>query len=145
MKTPVMSPIHATTVARRTAGRGWCGVLIQGPSGSGKSDLALRLIGSGWRLVADDYTHLWASGGGLYATSPTPIAGRIEARGLGIVTAPVLKTARVVLAIQCVAGAVERLPDDAVVAFAGLSIPVLALDTRHASAVDLVAAAMVRL
>ncbi|MEG0819600.1 MAG: serine kinase, partial [Brevundimonas sp.] len=49
-------PLHATAVARYSPA-GWRGVLIQGPSGVGKSDLALRLIGQGWRLVADDWTH----------------------------------------------------------------------------------------
>ncbi|MEG1030073.1 MAG: serine kinase, partial [Brevundimonas sp.] len=82
-----MQPIHATAVACRTAA-GWRGVLIQGPSGVGKSDLALRLIGQGWRLIADDWTHLWASDGALYAATPAVIAGRIEVRGLGIVAAP---------------------------------------------------------
>ena len=68
-----MQPIHATAVARHTPA-GWRGALIQGPSGVGKSDLALRLIGQGWRLIADDWTHLWASSGALYAAAPTTIS-----------------------------------------------------------------------
>ena len=63
-----MQPIHATAVARHTPA-GWRGALIQGPSGVGKSDLALRLIGQGWRLIADDWTHLWASSGAQPAAS----------------------------------------------------------------------------
>ena len=58
--------VHATCIARRL-GRGWAGVLLFGPSGAGKSDLALRALERGWRLVSDDYSTVWASGGGLYA------------------------------------------------------------------------------
>jgi serine kinase of HPr protein (carbohydrate metabolism regulator) len=132
------APVHATTVARWIAGGGWRGVLITGPSGSGKSDLALRLIGRGWRLVADDYSHVFASGGALYATAPRTIAGRIEARGLGIVTTPTLGTARLALAVDCVDRSPERLPGDDVVTLAGLALPRVELVSRHASAVEII-------
>jgi serine kinase of HPr protein (carbohydrate metabolism regulator) len=132
------APIHATTVARWIPGVGWRGVLVTGPSGSGKSDLALRLIGRGWRLVADDYSHVFASGGALYATAPGTIAGRIEARGLGIVTTPVLGTARLVLAVDCLDRSPERLPGDDRVALAGLALPRVGLVSRHASAVEII-------
>ena len=75
--------IHATTVQL-----GAHGVLIIGPSGSGKSDLALRLIGEGALLVSDDQTRLTLKDGRLIATAPATIAGRIEARGIGIQRAP---------------------------------------------------------
>ncbi|KAK0350597.1 hypothetical protein LTR94_028381, partial [Friedmanniomyces endolithicus] len=74
------APLHATTVAIRQGGE-WKAVMILGPSGAGKSDLALRLIGRGWRLVSDDYTQVWISGQALYATAPEVIRGKIEARG----------------------------------------------------------------
>lgn len=137
-------PVHATVVAAWTRA-GWRGVLIGGPSGAGKSDLALRLIGRGWRLVADDYAHVWASGAALYACAPASICGRIEARGLGIVDAPALRSARLALALDCTAGPVERLPEPAVRVLAGLSLPMLALDPRPASAPDLVTKALARL
>ena len=139
-----MSPIHATTVARHGRG-GWRAVLLTGPSGAGKSDLALRLIGDGWRLVADDYTEVWASGGGLYATAPTLIAGRIEVRGLGIVDCPPRIVARVVLVVACGRETVERLPEPEHQTLAGIALPRLALDTRPASAARLVAAALTHL
>ncbi len=133
-------PVHASTVAMRHRGA-WIAAAILGPSGSGKSDLALRLIGRGWRLVSDDYTHMWASGGVLYASAPDTIAGRIEARGVGIVSMRTRFLARVALAVACVPEAVERLPDPQSRAFAGVEVPVLALDPRPASAVEMVAAA----
>ena len=136
--------LHADAVARRTPD-GWRGVLITGPSGAGKSDLALRLIGRGWRLVSDDYSHVWASGGALWAAAPARIAGLIEARGLGIVTLRTRLTARIGLVVECVAGPVERLPEPAIVRIAGVQAPKLLLDPRHASAVELVAAAIARL
>ena len=71
---------HATCVA--IGGRG---VLIAGPSGSGKSDLALRLIREDAKLVADDRTALSVSGGRLMASAPAPLRGLLEVRGLGVV------------------------------------------------------------
>lgn len=133
-------PIHATTVAVRRGGT-WKGVMILGPSGAGKSDLALRLIGRGWRLVSDDYTQVWGSGGGLYATAPAAIAGRIEARGVGIVSVRTRLTARIVLAVACLPEAVERLPEPQSRRFCGIDLPLLALDPRPASAVDMVTVA----
>jgi len=63
-------------------------VLLRGPSGSGKSDLALRLIDDGARLIADDQTHLAKKGHALIATPPPAIAGMIEVRGIGVVKLP---------------------------------------------------------
>lgn len=133
-------PVHATTVAVRRDGT-WKGVMILGPSGAGKSDLALRLIGRGWRLVSDDYTQVWSSAGALYAAAPTAIAGRIEARGVGIVSVRTRLTARIVLAVVCLPEAVERLPEPQSRRFSGIDLPLLALDPRPASAVDMVAVA----
>ena len=98
--TAATQPLHATAVARHTPA-GWRGVLIQGPSGVGKSDLALKLIGQGWRLIADDWTHVWASGGALYAAAPATITGKIEVRGLGIVAAPLWPLTLIRLAVTC--------------------------------------------
>lgn len=136
--------LHADAVAQWTPA-GWRGVLITGASGAGKSDLALKLIGRGWRLVSDDYSHVWASSGMLWATAPERIAGLIEARGLGIVAMRTRLTTRIGLVVECVEGAVERLPEPAVARIVGVDTPKLALDPRHASAVELVAAGLARL
>ena len=135
-----MSPIHATSVARRTP-EGWRGILLTGPSGAGKSDMALRLIGRGWRLVADDYSLVWRSGdGALYAAAPPAIAGRIEARGVGIVSAPTVALAPMVLVVECGREPAERMPERRTVRIAGVDLPALRLDIRPASAVETVLA-----
>src|SRR5258708_9931888 len=81
---PQRALVHATSVAMRL-GRNWRAVLLRGPSGSGKSDLALRLIEAGARLIADDQTVLVRQGEVVIAGPPARIAGLIEARGVGIV------------------------------------------------------------
>ena len=136
-------PVHASTVAVRHRGE-WAGVALLGPSGAGKSDLALRLIGRGWRLVSDDYTRMWASDGALYATAPERIVGRIEARGVGIVSVATHPVVRVALAVALSPEVVERLPEPDFRRFAGVDVPLMALDPRPASAVEMVAAALER-
>src|SRR3712207_9214581 len=61
-----------------------CAVLIGGRSGSGKSDLALRLIDRGASLVSDDQTMVRRLNGRLLASAPPSIVGKLEVRGLGI-------------------------------------------------------------
>ncbi|MDI1327847.1 MAG: serine kinase [Brevundimonas sp.] len=129
-------PLHGTVAARWTPGSGWRGVLIIGPSGAGKSDLALRLIGHGWRLVADDYAHVFASGRALYATCPPTITGRIEARGVGVLPACALDMVRLVLAVQLSADPVERLPEAAEIILAGVPLPLVRLCGFEPSAVE---------
>lgn len=110
-------------------------VLIRGPSGSGKSDLALRLIDSGATLVADDQTGLCAEGTRLFACAPAAIAGMIEARGVGIVRLPHRDRVPLALVIDLVPVAeIERLPEPGHAALLGLRIPRLALAAFEASA-----------
>ncbi|GAA0612940.1 HPr kinase/phosphorylase [Brevundimonas kwangchunensis] len=137
-------PVHATAVARHTRS-GWRAVLLTGASGAGKSDLALRLIGSGWRLVGDDYVHVFASGEALYAAPTERIAGRIEVRGVGIVSRPVVAPVRVVLAVALAQEPPERLPEPEFRTFDGVSLPLLRLDPRETSAGEKVAAALAAL
>jgi HPr Serine kinase C-terminal domain len=72
--------VHGTVVAIDGGG-----VLLRGPSGRGKSDLALRLIDAGARLVADDQVLLQRSGMQVLARAPAVLAGLLEIRGVGIV------------------------------------------------------------
>jgi hypothetical protein len=87
--------IHASCVAI-----GGKGVLILGDSGAGKSDLALRLIDGGARLVADDRCDLFVRAGKLCASPPPRIAGLLELRGIGIVAQPYARITSVVMAVR---------------------------------------------
>lgn len=136
--------VHATTVALWGAD-GWRGALLRGPSGTGKSDLALRLMGEGWRLVGDDYVHVFSSGGELHAAPAERIAGLIEARGVGLVTARYIPVVRVRLVVDCLQETVERLPEIQTVRLARTDVPLLSLDVRPASATAVLTRAMRRL
>ena len=133
----VTERIHATCVA--FADRG---VLLRGPSGSGKSDLALRLIHlqsallPPARLVADDQVIIERRDGGLIASAPATLYGRLEVRGLGIVVVPAVPSATVVLAIDLVPATqpIERLPDaDENTLITGLAVPLLRFHAFDAS------------
>ncbi len=125
-----MTCLYGTSVAI-----GGAGVLLQGPSGSGKSDLALRLIDEGARLVADDQTEVQRSGNDLAISAPPALAGLIEARGLGIMRVPHVAAAPLRLVVELAAeGAIERLPEARMRTIDGVSVPVIALDPQAASA-----------
>lgn len=143
------SLIHATSVARRGP-EGWSGVLLTGPSGAGKSDIALRLVGRGWRLVSDDYSRVWRSGDALYAappeTLPPELSGCLEARGLGVIPVGVARClVRVDLIVVCGQATVERLPEPGVETLCGLDLPRMALDIRPASASETLERALARI
>lgn len=131
--------IHATAIA--LGGRA---ALIRGPSGSGKSDLALRCLALGpsplWsdsiRLVADDQVVITCDGDGLVASPPSTIEGRLEARGIGIVAVPFVPHARVALVVDLArSGSIERMPGVAdTVDLMGVSVPLIRLAPFEASA-----------
>ena len=122
--------VHATTVA--IGGRA---VMLRGASGSGKSDLALRLIDAGARLVADDQTALYRDGDALLVRCPTPITGLLEVRGVGILQVGALAVAPLALIADLVPSEqVERLPEPCSETILGLEVPVVALAPFEASA-----------
>jgi HPr kinase/phosphorylase len=121
---------HATAIAIDNSA-----VLLRGPSGSGKSDLALRLIDAGGRLVADDQSELWRDGDAVMVRSPATIAGLIEVRGLGILRIGSLPSARLAMIVDLVAPQhVERLPEPCSETIFGIAIPLVALAPFEASA-----------
>ncbi|HXC28892.1 MAG TPA: HPr kinase/phosphatase C-terminal domain-containing protein [Stellaceae bacterium] len=122
--------IHATAVA--IGGRA---VLLRGASGSGKSDLALRLIDAGARLVADDYSELRREDDAIVVRAPASISGLIEARGIGILKVEPLAAAPLALIADLVAAQhVERFPEPGSETIFGLAIPVVAIAPFEASA-----------
>lgn len=121
--------IHASCAARRDAG-----VLLLGPSGSGKSDLLLRLLDHGFALVADDRVDVEAG----QASPPAALAGRLEVRGLGIVRLPYVAPVRLVLVVTL--GAMTRLP--APVTHPEFGVPGIEVDPVMASAAARVAMAL---
>ena len=132
--------VHASTVA--VDGRA---VLITGPSGSGKSDLALRLLDRGFRLVSDDQTIVRRSGDRLIASAPTTIAGKLEIRGIGIVDMEVLEDVPVALIVE-LTSEFARLPDDdRERPLLGIALPLITVDATTASAAAKVAIGLDRL
>ncbi|NIJ08817.1 serine kinase of HPr protein (carbohydrate metabolism regulator) [Sphingomonas vulcanisoli] len=125
-----MAMLHATCIA--IGGRG---VLLMGRPGSGKSDLAFRLIDRGAVLVADDSTTVEAIDGRLRVTCPATIAGQIEIRGVGIVTLPTLAATEIALCVS-LDESPERMPPDPLptIAIEGLAIPKIALAAFESSA-----------
>ncbi|MFT3690611.1 HPr kinase/phosphorylase [Paenirhodobacter sp.] len=120
--------IHATAVALNP-GRA---VLILGAAGAGKSELALRLMAYGARLVADDRVDLTARDGEVWARAPATISGMIEMRGVGILRADPLPSARIVLVVDLDRTETERLPPQRVHELLGVRLPlVLRLQRGH--------------
>lgn len=111
--------LHANCVARPGADGILRAILLRGASGSGKSDLSLRLMAAGWYLVADDQTILSPSlpplpSHMIAASCPPAICGLIEIRGFGILKnpQPIVEKAWVVAAFDLLPHEkIERYPD----------------------------------
>ena len=132
--------LHASTVA--IEGRA---VLISGPSGSGKSDLALRMLDRGFNLVSDDRTILRRDGAKLIASAPDTIKGKLEVRGVGIVEVETVPDVPVALVVELTSD-IQRLPDDSRERLIlGAGIPLISVDALTASAPSKVALALDRL
>lgn len=101
------------------------GILIRGRSGSGKSGLALQLLGMGANLVADDRTRIDLKDGRVQATSPASISGLIEARGIGLLQATPRAMAEIVLVIDMNCVETERLPPERHTEILGQNLPLL--------------------
>ena len=104
-------------------------LLIEGPSGSGKSSLALALIDRGATLIGDDGIALSARAGVPWAHPAPATAGLIELRNIGIVSLPTTE-APIALVLQLCEDAPRYLERADTVEVAGLAIPALAFDAR---------------
>ncbi len=133
-----MEILHATCICLEGQG-----ILLRGPSGSGKSDLALRLIDRGALLIADDLVALAMDADGVQASLPAGrerFAGALEVRGIGILSVPHAAGARVDLVIDL--GAAQRLPEPYTVQLDGCAVRTLCLNPFEASTPAKIAAAL---
>lgn len=132
--------VHSSSVA--SEGRA---ILITGPSGSGKSDLALRLLDRGFTLVSDDQTVVKKDGTRLLASAPPTIRGKLEIRGIGIVDMEHIDNIPVALIVE-LTGEIQRLPDDSRERpLLGVRLPLVTIDAMSASAPSKVALALDRM
>lgn len=113
--------LHASCVA--VDGRG---LLVLGPSGAGKSSLCLALLALGARLVSDDRTGVAPRDGALIARCPAPAQrGLIEARGLGLLHAPVSDAVPLALVVDLAREETDRLPPPRRITIAGIDLPLV--------------------
>ena len=142
--------VHGTCVAL-----GRSAALLRGPSGSGKSDLALRFLFLARRgpaalepptLVADDQVRIRREGDRLLVEAPATLRGKLEVRGLGIVELKSAADAELVLVADLVAaGKVERMPDaGARVSLLGVDVATIRLVATEPSAPIKLALALAR-
>ena len=132
--------LHASSVA--VDGRA---VLISGASGSGKSDLALRLLDRGFTLVSDDRTIVRKAGTQIVASAPETIKGKLEIRGIGIVDVECVTDVPVALVVE-LTSEIARFPDDSRERLIlGEAVPLVSIDAMSASAASKVALALDRL
>lgn len=110
-------------------------VLLIGPSGSGKSDLCLRLMDRGAILVSDDFVELTPKAGQVLVSAPAAIRGLLEIRGLGVKRVPVADSIPLGMAFRLKnPDEIERLPELETMEICGMPIPVFDLYAFAASA-----------
>ena len=141
----VPRPLSAETVHASTVAIGGRAVIITGRSGSGKSDLALRLLDRGFSLVSDDQTIVRREGDRLVASAPPRIAGKLEVRGIGIIDIEAANDVPVALIVE-LTSEFARMPDDnRERPILGVPLPLVSIDAMTASAPSKVALALDRL
>ncbi len=122
--------IHSTSVVIDDNG-----VLILGDSGSGKSDLALRLIDSGATLISDDISICRKNSNNIYLYCPPEIKGLLEVREIGIITVPFVERIKLRLVVNLKSNNNERFPKDSSFRILGIKIPIINIEGKNSSAV----------
>ncbi len=111
------------------------GVLILGDSGSGKSDLALRLIDNGATLISDDISICKKNSNNIYLHCPPEIKGLLEVREIGIITVPFVERIKLRLVVNLKSKNNERFPKDNSFRILGIKIPLISIEGKNSSAV----------
>ena len=122
--------IHSTSVVIDDNG-----VLILGDSGSGKSDLALRLIDNGATLISDDVSICRKNSNNIYLYCPPEIKGLLEVREIGIITVPFVERIKLRLVVNLKSNNNERFPKDSCFRILGIKIPIINIEGKNSSAV----------
>ncbi len=122
--------IHSTSVVIDDNG-----VLILGDSGSGKSDLALRLIDNGATLISDDISICRKNSNNIYLYCPPEIKGLLEVREIGIITVPFVERIKLRLVVNLKSNNNERFPKDSCFRILGIKIPIINIEGKNSSAV----------
>ena len=122
--------IHSTSVVIEDLG-----LLIRGKSGSGKSDLALRLIDSGATLISDDLTICKKIGDYLYLYPHSKTKGLLEVREIGIMTVPYVENIKLTLVVELVEEEFERIPEMMSCSILGMKFPKIKIFGKSSSAV----------
>ena len=111
------------------------GVLILGDSGSGKSDLALRLIDNGATLISDDISICRKNSNNIYLYCPPEIKGLLEVREIGIITVPFVERIKLRLVVNLKSNNNERFTKDNYITILGIKIPIINIEGKNSSAV----------
>tara|TARA_Y200000002_G_scaffold366190_1_gene356881 strand:+ start:780 stop:1205 length:426 start_codon:yes stop_codon:yes gene_type:complete len=111
------------------------GILIIGDSGSGKSDLALRLIDSGATLISDDITICEKKKNLIYLSAPLETRGLLEVREVGIITVPFVEGIILRMIVKLEDGGLERIPQKKNYKIFGQKIPMLTINGKNSSSV----------
>ena len=121
--------IHATCINLEGLG-----LLLRGPSGSGKSDLALRMMENNSQLIADDRVDLTLEDGVLIARAPSCRRGLLEVRGVGVIEVPYSNSIQILGIINLVENnKIQRMPVPRMEFLLGVKIPSYQLDPWEAS------------
>jgi serine kinase of HPr protein (carbohydrate metabolism regulator) len=122
--------LHATSVAIEDNG-----VAIFGDPGSGKSDLALRLIDSGATLISDDITVFSKLEKNINLFGIENTKGLLEVREVGIITVPYVEGIKLKLVVRLTYKVIERIPKKNQINLLGLKFPKLEINGKNSSSV----------